>query len=72
MEDEAYKSYHSSIKREALYRKDEDLIAYYPTAGFIARETSAKPFGKGVIVMLAKFVLKGGKDERDKALKILG
>lgn len=72
LEEEAYKSYHSTIKREGLYRKDEDLIAYYPTAGFVARGASAEPYGKGITVMIAKFTLKGGEEERDKALKILG
>jgi hypothetical protein len=54
------------VKKEALYAKDEELVAWYRTAGFIAREgKTAGPFG-GVLISLTRLV-----GERQKILAAL-
>jgi hypothetical protein len=66
-----FKSYHSTVKSEGLYSKTEEVVAWYPRGGFIARGATAQPHGKGTIVMVAKFILKTEMGPREAALKIL-
>jgi len=65
-----FKSYHATVKSEDLYVKPEELVVWYPKGGFVARDSTSPPHGKGTIVMIAKFIL---KDDtlREQAMKIL-
>jgi len=64
LEDPTFQSYHTAVKAEDLYAKPEELVAWYPEAGFVAREAVAGPFGGGNIVMVAKFLCReGGRDK---------
>ena len=70
-----YKDFQSRSKQEGLFsEKGEVLEAWYPAAGFVARDERdagiAKPFGRGVIVMLAVFTCKEGK--RDEVVGNIG
>lgn len=53
--DRDFQAYHETVKRERLYSKDEDLVAYYFTAGFVARKDHAFPFG-GTLISLTRFI----------------
>jgi len=66
LESPGFKEYHAKIKAEGLYSQDEDLVAWYPVAGFVSREDTS-PSAK--IVMLAKFQCK--EAGRDKLVEIL-
>lgn len=55
---EFFQSYHDTVKKEGLYSKDEELVAYYLAAGFIARKDHALPFGGGTLISQTKFVCK--------------
>ena len=66
-----FKEYHSTVEREGLYAKDEDLTAWYPAAGFVARK-GEKETPKAGIVVLAKFVTKDGEGNREKLVEVLG
>lgn len=60
-----FQAYHETAKKEALYSKEEELVAWYLTDGFVAREQHAKPFG-GNLISLTKFV-----GDREAILKVL-
>ncbi|KIX10522.1 uncharacterized protein Z518_01605 [Rhinocladiella mackenziei CBS 650.93] len=66
-----YKEYFDLVERESLYATNEDLAAWYPTAGFVARK-GEKETPRAGIVMLAKFVCKDGEDMREKLVDVLG
>lgn len=55
--DADFQAYHEKVKREGLYSKDEELVAFYPSAGFVAREVHALPFG-GTLISLSRFICK--------------
>jgi quinol monooxygenase YgiN len=57
LDDPSYKVYHQTVKAEALYSKDEDLVAWRPRGGYFSR-TDSTHAGKGVVVMTATFVCK--------------
>lgn len=61
-----FQAFHETAKKESLYAKEEELVAWYLTAGFVAREQHAKPFG-GNLISLSKFV-----GDREAILKALG
>lgn len=61
-----FQAYHETAKKEALYAKDEELVAWYLTDGFMAREQHAKPFG-GNLISLTRFV--GDREAILKALR---
>lgn len=63
-----FQAYHETAKKEALYAKEEELVAWYFTAGFIAREQDAKPFG-GNLISLSRFV--GDREGILKALEYI-
>lgn len=77
MKESWFQNFGERVKRERLYDtskangKGEHMVAWYPVAGFVAREESklARPFGHGVVVMLAVFTCKEGK--RDQVVKVL-
>lgn len=52
-----FQPYHETVKKEDLYSKNEDLVAYYFAAGFIARHEHALPFG-GNLISQTQFVCK--------------
>lgn len=54
---EFFQPYHETVKKEGLYSKDEELVAYYLAAGFIARNDHAVPFG-GTIISQTRFICK--------------
>lgn len=61
-----FQSYHETAKKEALYAKEEELVAWYLTKGFIARDQHAKPYGGGILISLTKFV-----GDKNAILKVL-
>lgn len=63
---EFFQSYHETVKKEGLYSKDEELIACYLAAGFIARKDHALPFG-GTLISQTKFICK----DKAAVLKLL-
>lgn len=65
-----FQDFHAQVKAEGLYEKDEELVVWYPAAGFVSRGDSAAPFGNGTIVMQAVFTCKDG--QREKVLGVLG
>lgn len=58
------------VKDEGLYGPDEELVVWYPAAGFVSRSDSATPFGKGTVVMIAIFTCKDG--QRSKVVDVIG
>ncbi|WPG98083.1 Hypothetical protein R9X50_00086900 [Acrodontium crateriforme] len=44
-----FQSYHETVKKEGLYAKPEELVAWYQAGGFVARDVHAKPFGNVLI-----------------------
>ncbi|KXT14672.1 hypothetical protein AC579_6402 [Pseudocercospora musae] len=63
---EYFQAYHQAVKAEDLYAKGEELVAWYQTSGFLAREQHSIPFG-GCLVFLTKLICK----DRDEVLKLL-
>ncbi|CAK4034731.1 Hypothetical predicted protein [Lecanosticta acicola] len=61
-----FQKYHEIVKKEGLYSKDEELVAWYLTAGFVAR-VNAGNNGGGNLVSLTKFI--GKKEGVLKALE---
>jgi hypothetical protein len=59
-----FKTFHDAVKAENLYNKPADLVAWHPRAGFMARDGTAPPFGKGTIVVMAKVLVKDGMREK--------
>lgn len=41
-------------REEGWHARAEEMVAWYPVGGFIARTDLARPFGGGVIVLLSK------------------
>jgi quinol monooxygenase YgiN len=66
-----FNAYHSAISSADLYAKPEDLVAWYPAGGFVARphETETKKAG---IVILAKFIVKDGVENTTKLVEVMG
>jgi len=62
-----FKEDHQTVKDEGLYEKPEELVVWYPTAGFVSRGDSAN--SKAAIVMMAVFTCKGGC--RDKVVDVV-
>lgn len=63
-----FKDFQRQVKNENLYSTDgEELVVWYPTAGFVARTNVATPYGG--VVMLAIFTCKEGK--RDAVVEVL-
>ncbi|KAK0922605.1 hypothetical protein LTR91_004380 [Friedmanniomyces endolithicus] len=54
---EFFQRYHRIVREEALYAKPEELVAWYLTAGFVARNGNAGSRGKegeGVVISVTK------------------
>lgn len=52
---EFFQAYHETVKNEGLYSKNEELVAHYLAAGFIARKDHALPFG-GTLISQTTFL----------------
>ncbi|KAK5944714.1 hypothetical protein PMZ80_001914 [Knufia obscura] len=64
-----FREFRERVKAEGLYEREEELVVWYPSAGFVARgETTSA--GKGSIVMLAIFTCKEG--QREKVVDVVG
>ncbi|KAK5111130.1 hypothetical protein LTR62_005329 [Meristemomyces frigidus] len=58
VDDPAYfQSYHDTVKRENLYTKEEELVAWYRAAGFEARQGGGKE-GEGVLISISRMQCK--------------
>lgn len=67
-EESWFKEFQQKVKDEGLYgEKGEEMVVWYPTAGFVAREDVAAPYGG--VVMLAVFTCKEGK--RDDVVEVI-
>ncbi|KJX98524.1 hypothetical protein TI39_contig407g00002 [Zymoseptoria brevis] len=62
---EFFQAYQKTVEKEGLYSKEEQLVAWYRTDGFVAREKHARPFGN-CLVSLTKFV-----GNRERVLEVL-
>ena len=69
LEHPEFKKFHELTKKENLYSKDEELVAWYRRGGFYSRGETSKA-GSGVSVVTAIFELKE-ENQLDKALEIL-
>ena len=45
-----FQPYRAAVEREALYAKPAEHIAWYLSAGFVARDVNAEQFGGNVVV----------------------
>ncbi|EMC94848.1 hypothetical protein BAUCODRAFT_25951 [Baudoinia panamericana UAMH 10762] len=61
-----FQGYHETVKREELYAKPEELVAWYHAAGFVARDGVAVS-GEGVLISVTRMVCKN----RQQALDLL-
>lgn len=52
------------------HTRREEMVAWYPVGGFVARTDLARPFGKGVIVLLARFTCRDAEGKQ-KVVEIL-
>ncbi|RFU30802.1 hypothetical protein B7463_g5545, partial [Scytalidium lignicola] len=57
-------------KEEGWHARMEEMVAWYPVGGFVARTDLARPFGGGVIVLLARFTCKD-EEGKKKIVEIL-
>jgi len=67
---EFFQRYHRIVREEALYAKPEELVAWYLTAGFVARNGNAGSRGKegeGVVISVTKMTC----TDRAKVLAVL-
>ena len=76
MADPAFKLFHDTMEREGLYGRAEELVVWYPTAGFVARGTEGKmgraePWGVGVVVAVERVVVRD-REGRVAVVGILG
>lgn len=70
MDEAWFQKYLETAKREEFFAKDEQLVVWYPTAGFVSRDDTAPPFGRGVVVITGMVTSKDGM--RDKAVEAWG
>ncbi|KAK4951322.1 hypothetical protein LTR10_010295 [Elasticomyces elasticus] len=61
-----FQPYHETVKRESLYSKPEELVAWYQTDGFVARGKGGKE-GEGVLISTTKMECK----DRQTVLDVL-
>lgn len=58
-----FQRYHEIVKQEGLYAKPEELAAWYPAGGFIARDSSADGEENGVLVSVTRMTAKRSLDD---------
>lgn len=63
-----FQKYHETVEKEQLYSSPEVLTAWYPTAGFLAREQTTP---KAALVMTAMFFLKDGQESKEKVMGVV-
>lgn len=63
-----FKEHSQRARSENWYEKDEELVVWYPTAGFVSRDDTTQA-GEGKVVMLAVFTCKEGK--RDAVVDVI-
>ncbi|KAK5715551.1 hypothetical protein LTR15_010196 [Elasticomyces elasticus] len=61
-----FQPYHETVKRESLYSKPEELVAWYQTDGFVARGKGSKE-GEGVLISTTRMEYK----DRRKVIDVL-
>ncbi|KAK5676610.1 hypothetical protein LTS10_010911 [Elasticomyces elasticus] len=61
-----FQPYHETVKREGLYSKPEELVAWYQTAGFVARGKGSKE-GEGVLISTTRMEC----NDRQKVIDVL-
>ncbi|KAK5732942.1 hypothetical protein LTR17_010075 [Elasticomyces elasticus] len=59
-----FQPYHETVRRESLYSKPEELVAWYQTAGFVARGKGSKE-GEGVLISITKMECKDRQEVVD-------
>ncbi|RMX71162.1 hypothetical protein D0869_15914 [Hortaea werneckii] len=58
-----FQRYHEIVKQENLYAKPEELVAWYPARGFLARDSSADGEEDGVLVSVTRMTAKRSFDD---------
>jgi len=58
-----FQSYHEAVKKEGLYEKPEELVAWYQAAGFVARDGGAKESGRGGPLISVTRMVAGDSEE---------
>ncbi|KAI6874189.1 hypothetical protein KC323_g781 [Hortaea werneckii] len=53
-----FQRYHEIVKQENLYAKPEELVAWYPAGGFLARDSSLRGGEDGVLVSVTRMTAK--------------
>lgn len=53
---EFFQAYHETVKKEGLYAKPEDLVAWYPAGGFVGRRSRVEEGGGKVVVSVSTLV----------------
>merc|ERR1712070_709130 len=58
-----FQRYHEIVRQENLYAKPEELVAWYPAGGFLARGLSACGENDGVLVSVTRMTAKKSFDD---------
>ncbi|RMZ15012.1 hypothetical protein D0860_01878 [Hortaea werneckii] len=58
-----FQRYHEIVKQEDLYAQPEELVAWYPAGGFLARDSSADAEEDGVLVSVTRMTAKKSFDD---------
>ncbi|KAI7260420.1 hypothetical protein KC343_g4200 [Hortaea werneckii] len=64
-----FQRYHEIVKQENLYAKPEELVAWYPAGGFLARDSSARGGEDGVLVSITRMTAKKLFDDLMRILR---
>ena len=62
-----FQSYHKRVKEEGLYEKPEDLVAWYLTDGFVARDGRASRSEGGALISVTRMVAR----DREEGLRFM-
>lgn len=57
-----FQRYHEIVKKENLYAKPEELVAWYPAGGFLARDSSADREEEAVLVSVTRMTARRSFD----------
>lgn len=58
-----FQRYHETVKQENLYAKLEELVAWYPAGGFLARDSSTYGTEDGTLVSVTRMTAKESFDD---------
>ncbi|KAI7286931.1 hypothetical protein KC345_g915 [Hortaea werneckii] len=64
-----FQRYHEIVKQENLYAQPEELVAWYPTGGFLARDSSADEKEDGFLVSVTRMPAKKSFDDLIRILR---